>query len=379
MTLILPDVTTAEGTPLTLNSDENPNWQNIDLKYYRVGVEDSGVILDQLRVHLIVQSNQPNGTPLGTCGIRLNTQIGCDYFQGYLYNYVRAVEGTFTSIDIEYPDEIEEAIELQEAKLYLEITNEVGFSATFHGMIHAVNSNTGEERWVDILDDSHQPYSVLAADKSGPRITELSFSHGLSEVMQIMPDRVALVDGYMLINGGSAGTPGFVRETNRYHCVYQVDLPCHFILNEHVFTMQTPSQISISTDMQSQILNRVLAAALTVEAVNHIPVGATAILYVGTSQTIDPANPTTYSFLKQVTLHSSQYVGPEVNANGEQIIHLDLSESELAIFANPKVYVLAAISLEPSIGGVVIHASPSDYIQIKGMLTAKLHVSEDLL
>ena len=68
-----------------------------------------------------------------------------------------------------------------------------------------------------------------------------------------------------------------------------------------------------------------------------------------------------------------------MNADGEQLINLALSSDELEVFGHPEVYVLASLSLEPSVGSVVIHASPADYIQIRGMLTAKVHVSEDLL
>lgn len=379
VTLILPDVTTPEGDPLTLQSNDNPNWQYADLEGYRVGVEDSGVILDELQVHLIISSNQPYGTPLGTSGIRIDSQIGFDYFQGYLYDYERAIAGTYASIEIDYPDGFENAVILQEAELYLELTNEVGFGATFHGMIHAINETTGQERWVDVLDETGQPFFVYPAELSGPVITDLSFSNGLAEVLQIIPSRVELVDGYLLINGGHDGIPGFVRETHRIYCAYQVDLPCNFVINDYEFTMPTPTQIDVAAETQSQILNRVLAATLTLEAVNHIPVGAAATLFVGTSEAIDPADPATYNFAKQVTLHSSEYVGPDVNADGEQLISLALDEAELAVFANPKVFVLASLSLEPSLGPVIIHASPSDYIQIRGMLSAKLRVSEDLL
>ncbi|MCB5247056.1 MAG: hypothetical protein LHW57_03390 [Candidatus Cloacimonetes bacterium] len=379
VTLILPDITTPGGEPLTLSSNDNPNWQSVNLEGYQVGVEDSGVILNDLQVHLIISSDQPNGTPLGMGGIRINSQIGCDYFQGYLYNYERAIAGTYASIQIDYPEGFEEAVILQEAELYLEITNEIGFGATFHGMIHAINEDTGQERWVNVLDEFGQPFNVEPAELSGPVITGLNFNNGLAEVLQIFPSRVELVDGYLLINGGHDGTAGFVRETNRMFCAYQVDLPCNIVITDHEFTMPTPSVISVSAETQSQILNRLLDANLTLEATNKIPVGASATLFVGTSEQIDTSDPATYSFSKQVTLYSSEYEGPEVNADGEQILQLGLNEEELSIFGNPKVYVLATISLEPSLGAVIIHASPSDYIQIRGMLTAKVRVSEDLL
>ncbi|OQB89899.1 MAG: hypothetical protein BWX83_00987 [Candidatus Cloacimonetes bacterium ADurb.Bin117] len=67
-----------------------------------------------------------------------------------------------------------------------------------------------------------------------------------------------------------------------------------------------------------------------------------------------------------------------MDANGAQIIQLTLNETELQVFGNPRVYVLASMSLQESLVPVTIYASPADYIQIRGMLTAKVKVSGDL-
>jgi len=374
----LPDVTMPDGTPMIISSNDNPNWRSVDLSGYRLGVQNSGTVVEYLRINMQVQSNQPHMTPVGTCGYRLNSNISSDYFEGYLYNYERAVDGTYATIDIDYPEDFDQAVGLQEAIIYLHLNNEFGFSATFHGQVHSVNEKTGEERWVNVLDDNGQPFEVEAATQEGPSITELSFTNGISEVMQIMPNRVELVNGYLLINGGSGGVPGFVSSTNRLHCTYQVDMPCHFIVHEHVFTMQRPSEVTVSAETQNQIQNRLLNAALTLEVVNRIPLGATATLYVGNTEQIDPTDPGSYCFSKQLTLQPSGYVGPDVDANGAQIIQLTLNETELQVFGNPRVYVLASMSLQESLVPVTIYASPADYIQIRGMLTAKVKVSGDL-
>lgn len=379
VTLILPEITTAGGTPLTISSNNDPNWQSLNLSGYSAGVENSSEVLDELRVRLIVQSNQPDGTPLGTAGLSVNTQIGCDYFQGYLYEYVRSIGGTFTSVEFVYPEDLGDALTLQEARVRLQLTNEIGFGATFHGMLHAVNTRTGQERWVQVLDDNGQPFWVDPAESSGPVVTDLIFTEGISDLLQIMPDQVELVDGYLLINGGHNEAPGFVRESDRLRCVYQVDLPCHFVINGYEYTMSKPNLIEIEADTQAQIRDRVLAAALTLGVTNHIPVGAGLTLYLGPSEEIDPSDPATFSFSKQVTVHSSEYEGPAVDEFGEQIISLALNREELELFTQPSVYVLVSVNFLPSNGPVIIHASPADFIQIRGMLTAKLHVSEDLL
>ena len=309
VTLILPDITTPGGTPLTISSNGNPNWQSFDLKGYRAGVENANEVLDELRVRLIVQSNQAAGTLLGTGGLSVNSQIGSDYFQGYLYNYVRSINGTFTSVEFDYPEDLGDALTLQEARVRLQLTNEIGFGATFHGMLHALNTRTGQERWVQVLDDNGQPFWVDPAEQAGPVVTDLIFTEGVSDLLQIMPDQVELVDGYLFINGGHDEAPGFVSESDRLRCVYQVDLPCHFVINGYEYTVSKPTRIELEAEIQEQIRDRLLAADLTLGVTNHIPVGAGLTFYLGPSEEIDPTNPATFSFSKQATVHSSEYEG----------------------------------------------------------------------
>lgn len=377
VTITFPDIKSATGEILTLNPNGNSNWIHQDLAGYTFGVENSGEILSSLRMLISTESSQPEGITLGKFGIRMQNNLSFDHLQGHLYNFRREVEGTYTSIDIEYPEDFEGAVELQEARVFLTLTNHIGFGATFHGKIYAINEKTGQERWIDVLDDDGLPFQVAPGSLAGPTITELAFSEGVSTVLQIMPNRVELVDGYMIFNTDFHGEIGFVHETGRVFCKYQVDVPAHFIINEHEFTMPTPAVIELSHDVQNQIMNRAQAVAFTLGVINQIPVGASINIYFSTQEDIVPADQSTYAFRKGATLHSSEYSGPDVNEEGEQFVHLALGESELRLFSNPRVYTLAAISLEPSLGPVIIHASPSDYIQIRGMLTAKLKISDD--
>jgi hypothetical protein len=379
VTLVLPDIKNAGGSPLTLTNTGGTGWVNTSLIDCTVGIHNSGDILDSLRVQLTIQSSLPDGTPVGTGGLRIDNQLGCDEFQGYLYNYIRAFDGSAAQLDIDYPHELDEAVQFQEATINLAITNEIGFAAEFHGQIHAINNSTGQERTIDILDDQGQFFDVQPASESGPGITELQFSNAVHELLQVMPDHVELVNGYLLINGGHDGTPGFVKETDRIFCTYQVDAPCRFILYDHTFTMSSPSKVEISEDIRDKIKDFVISAAMTMEVTNHVPIGASATCYVSQDSTIDIDNPATYAFSKQFTLRSSEYTGPDVNDQGEQLIQLQLNETELEVFTNPIAYILLSFSLEPSDGPVTIYASPADYIQVKGMLSAQLIVDVEEL
>ncbi|HNZ44715.1 MAG TPA: hypothetical protein PKH12_02145, partial [Candidatus Syntrophosphaera thermopropionivorans] len=80
---------------------------------------------------------------------------------------------------------------------------------------------------------------------------------------------------------------------------------------------------------------------------------------------------------KQFAIRSSEYIGPDVNSEGEQLINLTLEQEELKVFQNPEVYLLPSFSFEATDGPVTIYASPADYIHMKGMLTVRIHIEEE--
>ena len=375
--MTLPDVVNDQGLPLQIQNNQFGSWQSFNLPDYHLGIKDSGLFQDSLRFVFSVQSDLPAGTPIGSVSLDLNNQFGFRVFQGYLYSYVRALEGVVSTIEIAYPFEIDEAIQLQQADIYIEVTNEVGFGAAFPGFIRSSNHRTGEVRVISVVDDEGNYFTVNPATAMGSTITQLDFSSNVSQILQIMPDTVEIFDSFLLINGGSNGNAGFVEEHNRIYCSYQIHAPFTFETFDHSFTRSEVTEVEISEESSDLITDSVLEAELTLEVVNRIPLGAAATVYIGTTPEIDPAQTASYAFSRTITLHSSQYTGPDVNQDGEQEIQLALSEAEIGVFDNPMLYLLWTFTFEPSNGPVTITASPADYIQVKGMLRAKLHVEEN--
>ena len=373
LTMQIPTITEPDGTPLEIVYNGTTGWQSHSLIDCWVGETGSGNMIEYLQIHFSVSSNQPDGTPLGTAGLRLASQIGFSEFEGYLYEYERGLTGTLATINIDYPHDLEEAVELQQANVYVEVSNQVGFNASLHGELYAKNTRTGVERTVDIVDEFGVPFTVGAATFTGPTITSFNFSNNVSELLQIMPDMIELRNSHLVFNGGGNGIPGFVREDQQVFCTYQVDAPFTFILHEHEIYLSEPTEISISQE-NTDLLENVLGAALTLGITNRIPVGGSGSLYISSSPDIDPTNPATYEVTKSITLHSSLYTGPDVDEDGQQNIQLALTEEELQIFTNPLIYMFWTFSFEESGGVVTITASPSDYIQVKCMLSVGLHV-----
>jgi len=376
--VILPDVVNDEGLPLQIQNNQFGTWQTFNLPDYHLGIKDAGLIQDSLRFVFSVQSDLPAGTPVGTVSIDLDNQFGFRVFQGYLYDYVRALEGVVSTININYPYDIENAIHLAGASVYIEVTNEVGFSAEFHGSLRAINNRTGETRIIPVVDAQNQPYVVEAATLTGPTITELDFTGNITELLQIMPDTIEIFDSYLLINGGHNGFPGFVEEHQRIRASYQINAPFVFELYDHSFELDEVTQVEMEEDARETIRDRLLEASLTLGIVNRVPVGAAVTMFVSTDPVIDTDDPGSYNFSKTLAIHAASSGSEPGAEEAEQIVELAMNKSELDVFTNPFVYLTWIFTFEPSNGPVTIYARPTDYIQIRGMISARLHLSEDM-
>ncbi len=374
VTMQIPTIRTPIGSALELTYDGAAGWHGYDLEECWIGVHNSGQQTEYLEIHFTVNSSQPDGTALGTAGLRIADQIGFSEFEGYLYDYERALTGTVTSINIDYPYDLEEAVQLQQANIFVEVTNEIGFSAELHGEFWAKNNRTGVERTVDILDEEGNHFAVTAATGDEPGITLFNFSDNVSEILQIMPDVIELRNSHILFNGGHDGVPGFVRDDEQVFCTYQVDAPFVFILYDHLIEAQEALKVDISEDNQDLISENILSTDLTFGITNKIPVGGTATVYFSDQDAIDITNPLTYNYSKSINMHSSQYTGPDVDENDEQIIQLSLTHEELQLFTNPAVFMFWTFAFEASDGVITITASPADYVQVKCMLSVGVHV-----
>lgn len=382
LSITIQELTTQQGQPFQISYTGNSGWNQTSLVGCRVGVINSGQILDSLTVVINVQPSLPANTPIGSMDFVLNEPVSFELFQGRLNNHNLPLQDNATTITIDYPYGIEDAIELQEARMMISIQNQLGFFAEFHGTMFAENTRTGETRTIPILDNNGNAYVANPSTPTGPGLTDLIFENNVSTLLQIMPDKISINDAYFNVSsvGGAIGT---VRDTDGITGNYQVDAPFTFELFESTIKLQDPVRIDISEDNRRRIQDNALGAELQLLIKNMLPIGVTANLYFGNTDTIDPENPATWILQRTAALHSKQWVeahpnDPSVNANGEQLIDINLSEAEVDIFANPNVFLLWTFSFEASNGVVSVTASPADYIQVKSMIKVGLRIQEEI-
>ncbi|MDP2174037.1 MAG: hypothetical protein Q8J62_09720 [Candidatus Cloacimonadaceae bacterium] len=370
--LIFHELFYQDGTPYQISYPGNSGWQNSNLEGCTIGTLNSGTLLDQLNYTIQVVSTQPAGSAAGLMDFGVLGALAFDLFRGHLVDFEMSLVENQSSVNIEYPHNIEDAFGLQSAKLFIDVQNMVGFVCELHGNFYAENTRTGQVRSIPIVDNNNQPYLINPATEAGAGITELVFENNVEQLMQIMPDKIEIRDAFFLIDSSTTGPVGTVRSSDIIKMDYQLDAPFTFVVYESTIQLQDPTLINITAENRRQIQNNALAAELTLHILNKLPIGATATLYIGDSDQIDPAVPGTYAFSRGMNLQSSNL------SPGEQITTLSLNKAELDVFAQPTVFMLWTFSFAAHGTPITITASPADYIQVKSMIRVGLRITEDI-
>lgn len=365
ITLTLEDITTSSGTPLQLSYSQATPWQTVDLSGYQFGVLNSGEILENLRVSFSASSGLPDGAILADLSIDISNPIHFSLFQGILNNYEIPAQGPASSIDIEYPNNVNQALTLHDALIRIQVFNESGFSCEFVGSFKGISEDT--EVIIPIVDLNGENFQIAPVTEANS--TTLEFSNQITELMQIMPETIEIIDAKFIISTGSG--IGSIRETDTISALYTAYVPFRFTLHDNAISIKSPVKINISAENRERIRENVREASLDLDFLNTIPIGATAYAYFDVQEDIDPENPDTYSFVKQLSIGSSQ-----VYQEWQEPEPLSLNRAELDLFASEVVYLKWVFHFDASAGPVEIYAGIDDYIWIKGEIMATLRVEE---
>ncbi|MEF3695045.1 MAG: hypothetical protein V3576_06810 [Candidatus Cloacimonadota bacterium] len=368
--IVFDGIYAPDGTALAVNYVPGDQWQSESLIGAHFGVQNSGEFLDEISFSVEIQSNLPDGAVAGNLEMKIPGTLSLDHFQGHLENYVLDSEGAVESIDITYPHGVDEAIDLQTASLVINVTNHIGFPSEFAGEIYAVNNNTGQSRQIPIKDDDNNNFMIPAATGGVPATHEMVITTGIIELLEIMPHHIEIRNSSFRFGFTDPDAIGTVQSTSRIEAVYNVSAPFTFRLNDNEISLNEPLEIEISEDNIDRIRTNGISGGLRMQVLNKLPIGANASIFVATNDSIDTADPSTYSLRRDVTVASYQE-----NSGFQVIDELLISPEELQIFTNPMIYVQMSFSFNTHGEFVTITASPADYIQVRGMLSAKLKVA----
>ncbi|HPH71168.1 MAG TPA: hypothetical protein PK928_01655 [Candidatus Cloacimonas sp.] len=353
---------------LVISSDNFDNWVTTNLDGMHLGTPNTNEIITQLHISIQVNSTLPAGTQVATLDFRSDSMISLGEFRGGLHNYPVNLNDSDSSINIDYPHGLDQTLTLEEASLQLTLQNYIGFGAEFSGQLKATNA-AGVSRIIDILDENGNNFQIQPALQDGPVVMNFNLYDNITELLQLMPTTIQVIGGCFEIE--SDNNIGSVKPTDTMHLDYLINAPLIFTLHEHEIVINEEHEFSIPEDNRERIQKNALSASLNMQIQNMLPIGASAKLFLSNTPNIDIHNPGTYSFLKQVEIHS-------FNQNpGFQDVELELTKDELDLFASEQVYMRWSFSFEETGSPVTIHASSGDYIHLKGMISAEILIEED--
>ena len=340
----------------------------MDLTGYSLGTINSTHTLDSLHITLACISSLPQGTPVADFGLQLNDEIEFDMFQGSINHLEMIAEDPSVEMNIDYPYDLDQAITLSEATLVVNITNDVGFEVEFVGYFEARRGDV--LRRVPIKDYNGNNYRIPAANGLIPGTATLVLHDNISQLLQIMPTHIKVVDAGFIIDSNS-GLGSIASDDN---IVAQYTLSAPFIFTPHSYPIEVDSVrvIEITEENRDRIRRNVREASLQLSAKNRLPIGATVYAYFGNQANLNTNVPDTYGFMKSVHISSAA-----LNPDWQELEGLSLSYDEMQLFSEAEVYLKWKFSLDESATNVEIHGGTDDYIAIRGSIAAKIRVEDE--
>jgi hypothetical protein len=365
--LTFTEITRSNGQPFSVSINRSPANQVVNLAGLRVGQLNNAATFDSLHFTVSAHASQTENTNVGEVELVLNQPMSFSTIRGFVHNYRLDIESSTAAINIEYPLGMENAIQVHDASLSLSLNNEVGFESELHGILHAYNDSTGQQRTASLLDDSGHPFVLQAAHSPGETATSsFVFHNGLDSLVAIMPTRITLENAYFIMRNDDSHV-GFASVGEKAYGTYVQRVPFHFTLFAATIEPKKVTEISVSEKNRKRIAQNLEEADLDLKVTNRLPIGATLTVVFSTSEDV---------FAQPMLERSAT-----VNAGGEgsvpENIQFHLSNSDLQLFTNEHVFMRSRIMIQPSGGPVQINASSADFIQITGRINLKVLVEED--
>ncbi len=363
------EILDGSGTPLTINYTGNQTEQFADLSGYHIGTQGSDQLLTSLHYTIFAQSGLAPGSELGNLELEILSGIAFSSIRGRFSDLQMDIRENNAFIDIDYPGNIDQAVNVVGADMKLHISNPSTFPFILVGEFYAVNKNTGAFRTIDANNEDGTGYVINPAVGDIPGITEIEFADSVDYLLGIMPSHIELRNAYFRINN-IAGAIGEINDDDIITGEYTATAPFNFILNSAPVTPDDAVRIEISTENRDIIRKNVKFASMDLGITNRLPVAADVSFYFGLQPQISPYEPGSWMFSK--TAHVNAFDG-----NGtEQIVEVQLDSTEVQFFDHPEVFMQMEFRFAATDGPIQITASADDYIRVRSMISISAHVEE---
>ncbi len=369
LTLTFDDVYTPNGEDnLSLEITDFSQINQFNLDGYIIGNPTNTTYIDTLTFHVATETTLPENVilPVGQFRMFFNGHIYFDELNGTLFNKVLDGDDQETNIDIDYPENIANAIDLADAKLKIGIWNTMGFDVTLFGKLTGYNDTTGDSLSLTFNDDDQITFAA-ATTKYDSVYSEVTIEDSVAALINIMPNRMKMTNIKFYV-GRYSYDVGYAYKGAGAHGSSTALVPFNFVFHNEPIKPDTLIEIDISDDNQDLIDEQINSAALKLNLTNNIPVGGTVNIYFSPEKS-DVFTSPTLSFL-------NKEINPGVNAQaGYSEVNFDLTKTDLNSFLHSKIYCGLIFNFHNSNGAVIIH--PQDHLNVKGRIDVLFDVNTE--
>lgn len=267
--------------------------------------------------------------------------------------------------DIDLPDELG-GLELTAASMVLRVTNTSGLP----GQVAVTMTGTSADGLVRSLTVDRQIEAAAARSPYTTTIVLDETNSTLIEFLNNLPEQIVLAGDVSV--GGVSGTV----HADDYAIVdWEISAPVEVIINDATIETE-PDSLGADQDMQDMINNHVRGARLQTEILNHLPIGVEIRILAGTDTLTIADAPLLELGPFAVAAGLVDPVSHTVSEPVTSTPSLSLTEEQARVFAQPGLYTMIAVRL-PSTEGNPVRLLATDYLEIRGMITVDVEVSDD--
>lgn len=320
-------------------------------------------------IDVYTDSSLPNGDNVGEVKFSIDDLIVFSSFEGRL-NYVRTLN-TETDVEIDYPNNLENAIVLDEISMYFDVYNQIGFEFELTGDLVAYKDGvivsalsigspiiefpSTDSLDVDLIIDASPGEGVEVLTR-----IEIKNNDKINHMLRLMPDKVSFINPTYKVENLEDVEPGFVSNLHSIRCDYQIEVPLKatyyddfLIYPDNVF------EVNISKDNQELIAENVNHAQIQLKLINNFPIGGILDLYLSSVELEADS----------LALEQAELIiaGHDIEVSSEEfMVEIELTKEELMLFSRDTVFIRTRVRFHNSNGVVAIFAN--DNLNVKGSL-----------
>ncbi|MCD4650186.1 MAG: hypothetical protein K8S56_00135 [Candidatus Cloacimonetes bacterium] len=336
--------------------------------FYSIGDSLSQTILDSLVFHVQPITGVSGQQYLGDIQVWFEDHIFFKNMNGVIYNKRLDVEERVENITIDYPHNVENTFQFDEAEMILGIWNKLGFRVHLFGKLSAINTGSGETRAIQ-LDVTDNLVFDAATVKYDSTYSEQVIKDSIAWLLNIFPDEMRIEDAYFVV-GLDQSEYGFAYMGADAKGTYTGKLPMRFYIEENYVTPDTIIVQNITSQNSEDIEKHALEGTFTMRMTNGFDIGASIEVYFAASE--DTLTVFNEPVLVLPRTDESTYVA----ANSQMEVAFLLNQSEIVqTFANEKVCIGLKIFFDGSDDEIVV-AEPQDSLLVIGDVKLKIHIEE---